>query len=89
LPEDGIPLDQCYITNGDQRSGKPHCICIITPSRTYFLCAANDQEKAEWISALLQVVEKLNPQRLVDFSQMMQPEPIKPINGVGGGDDSD
>lgn len=89
LPEDGIPLNQAYITNGDTRSGKPHCVCIITPSRTYFLCALNDQEKAEWIAGLQQVVDKLNPQRLVDFSQMMQPEPIKASENMKDGDESD
>ena len=86
LPEDGISLENAWVMDGDIGSGKPYCISIVTPKRTYFLCSSSDQEKREWDTALTGVVERLNPQRLVDFSQLLQPEPIQPQSNVGGDD---
>ncbi len=86
LPEGGIPLDECYVSSGDVKAGKSHCICLITPARVYFLCAANESEKQEWQTKLTALCDKLNSQRLVDFSSMDQPAPVR---GTEKDDDKD
>ena len=88
LPEGGIPLDQCYVMNGDSKAEKKCCISLVTPGRVYFLVANNEQELQEWQDVLSQVTERLNPPRYVDFSQMEQPAPVRSQLGDTA-DDSD
>jgi len=77
LPEGAIALDTCWVGDGDSKTGRQHCISLVTPGRIYFLCASSAIEKQEWMTALQEQCNKLNPQRLVDFSQMDQPAPIR------------
>eukprot|EP00013_Stygamoeba_regulata_P028261 CAMPEP_0177651612 /NCGR_PEP_ID=MMETSP0447-20121125/12654_1 /TAXON_ID=0 /ORGANISM="Stygamoeba regulata, Strain BSH-02190019" /LENGTH=475 /DNA_ID=CAMNT_0019154731 /DNA_START=62 /DNA_END=1489 /DNA_ORIENTATION=- len=35
-----------------ESSERPHCIALAVPGRTYLLCAENDRERREWISAI-------------------------------------
>ena len=43
-----------------------HCFKIVTPMRTYFLCAPTEEEEIKWLSALQTI---LNRQRSAPGSQ--------------------
>ena len=40
---------------------KPHCLSIITPKRTYYLAAKDEEERNAWFSALANVLPQTHP----------------------------
>jgi len=57
-PAGSIKFITCHVTNNDS-VGKPHCLEIVTPTRSYFFSAESQAERQEWMAAIVAANERL------------------------------
>lgn len=71
VPEGGLRLDSlCSIAPGEEVLKRKFCFRIMTVERSFFLCASNQEEMQQWITAIESVIDKHSPKCNVDFSKV-------------------
>lgn len=79
-PKGYIHLSNCEVTsNGSSKAQRPHCFCVFTPDRQYFMCAEDAATMRQWVSAIEATASKTSRRVRVDFKQ----DGIGMRNGIG------
>jgi len=70
LPEGGLSLDYCDVSECEDKLKKKNCFSVSTPGRVYFMISESTHEATEWVLALRKVTALYNKTVLVDFQTM-------------------